>query len=402
MRVSFDALPFVHRWLLIAILDAQEGYSSYFIGSRIFEACGKFGVTAGNRQLSDTLDDLIGHFIRLAFRWSINAQTKEKVYDWIHPTVRDLVVEHLSCDDEARNIFLANCSTTGIALAMSIGGGHMGRREMPLLTDERDWTSLCDNVKKNIVSYSEAEFTRILEIAKSLAKSTTDNSGQKYIKLLLECCRICWSEKDSPREMELGDLERYYALSVVVEPLPPGPGLEAIWQRYSSRADAEIATLEAGVDDVPIATAIRKFMKLIHVLEENEPRFLKSKGYPANYKTKFGALLPRIDEWIEKADGLLEQWEADGEAELLDEARIFCDNMEAVIAPVAAVAESGQAWDVDERIDKLVFLESDCREKRDTLRKQEEEDDEPTDYSASRRDGGAAERLDIGELFSDL
>jgi hypothetical protein len=57
--------------------------------------------------------------------------------EWLHPSWRDLVIEHLAGDADARARLLTGCSGHGVLLALSFGGGEHGDRE--LLRTAPEW-----------------------------------------------------------------------------------------------------------------------------------------------------------------------------------------------------------------------------------------------------------------------
>ena len=63
---------------------------------------------------------------------------------WVHPSWRDLVIEELATDADARRAFLRDCSVEGVLLALSTGGGVTGERSLPLLIDDADWDLVGD------------------------------------------------------------------------------------------------------------------------------------------------------------------------------------------------------------------------------------------------------------------
>ena len=82
---------------------------------------------------------------------------------WVHPSWRDLVIEHLSSDPEARERFLHNCSVHGALLALSLGGGHRGERELPLLQCDGDWDALTDRLYTLASELEPAELLGLMD-----------------------------------------------------------------------------------------------------------------------------------------------------------------------------------------------------------------------------------------------
>ena len=61
-------------------------------------------------------------------------------FDWVHPSMRDLVIDYLAETASEREHFLSVCSATGLKLALSAAGGAEGTRQCPLIVDIKDKT----------------------------------------------------------------------------------------------------------------------------------------------------------------------------------------------------------------------------------------------------------------------
>src|SRR5437588_9773703 len=78
--------------------------------------------------------------------------TKYTAVEWMHPSWRDLVIDHLASDDQARETFLQRCGLQGFLLALSTAGGATGERKSPLLVRAEDWDALIASVPRVIES----------------------------------------------------------------------------------------------------------------------------------------------------------------------------------------------------------------------------------------------------------
>ncbi|HEY3187892.1 MAG TPA: hypothetical protein VGJ70_10480, partial [Solirubrobacteraceae bacterium] len=67
---------------------------------------------------------------------------------WVHPSWRDLVVDHLAASPAERRAFLEAAELPGIELALSTAGGPHGERALPLLVADEDWDALADAVHR--------------------------------------------------------------------------------------------------------------------------------------------------------------------------------------------------------------------------------------------------------------
>src|SRR5205814_10573774 len=92
----------------------------------------------------------------------------------MHPSWRDLVIEQLVTDENAREHFLKNCGLPGFLLALSVAGGATGTRAMPLLCRPEDWSALShpappvlrpgDDASAKILASPRAALTPLSEI----------------------------------------------------------------------------------------------------------------------------------------------------------------------------------------------------------------------------------------------
>src|SRR5438477_4215775 len=74
----------------------------------------------------------------------------------MHPSWRDLVIEQLVTDENAREHFLKNCGLPGFLLALSVAGGATGTRAMPLLCRREDSSALAPAAPRVLRSENEA------------------------------------------------------------------------------------------------------------------------------------------------------------------------------------------------------------------------------------------------------
>lgn len=123
MKRSFRALSPSHRWLLFAMLDVKAPAKEEL--ARAYDRVCPADVQG---QFGDVCNDLSGAFLRAEY--SVR---------WVHPSYGDLVVTELALEPAARRRFLANCSTEGVLLACSSGGGASGEVSFPLLPKDQDW-----------------------------------------------------------------------------------------------------------------------------------------------------------------------------------------------------------------------------------------------------------------------
>ncbi|MEA2431707.1 MAG: hypothetical protein QOI19_2180, partial [Thermoleophilaceae bacterium] len=168
MRSSLAALESEHRDLLVALLDAPAGWVSERDLTRALRRHHPGGLTRAPHELIDRLAD---HFLRVS----------EGSVGWVHPSWRDLVIDDLAAHAEARRRFLRVAGIDGVGLALSVAGGALGERSLPLVVDDADWDVLT---------------TRSLELAREL----DSDALARLLHALAEACAHApepWSRREA-------------------------------------------------------------------------------------------------------------------------------------------------------------------------------------------------------------
>jgi Novel STAND NTPase 3 len=213
MAASFDALPAEHRALLVALVDAPPGP----VPERELAAAARRHAPAGlPRPPAELVDRLTDHFVRAVPPTSVT---------WVHPSWRDLVIDRLAADADARRLFLERCGIDGALLALSRGGGETGERSRPLLVVDADWDALAE---------------RLHELAPELA----DPDVLRLLSLL-------WDGLLHRREEETGELAAVAATALAA--------VARTWERGTSFASAELLRhwrAVAGLLDEPPAAPV--------------------------------------------------------------------------------------------------------------------------------------------------
>lgn len=168
MRTSLAALDDEHRDLLVALLDAPPSWVSE---RELAHALRSHHPGLLSRAPHELIDSLAGHFLRVA----------EGSIGWVHPSWRDLAIETLAADAERRARFLRVAGIDGIELAISVGGGAHGERNLPLAVDDGDWDVLA---------------TRSLELARELEP----DGVTRLLRALMEATRLApgtWPQREA-------------------------------------------------------------------------------------------------------------------------------------------------------------------------------------------------------------
>ncbi len=197
-------------------------------------------------------------------------------YEWMHPSWRDLVIEHLIQNRIERRQFISRCGLNGILLAISFGGGAEGLRKYPLLVEQEDWRLFQDRVKKYLEDSELTDDHKILSsIDDSLMKLAVseDVELENMKELAANAIIACKGKWDSREEIIPNNLlKNYYSISEYIKPLPPGPDIEATWNHV-----IEIVRFDLGeyFDIGVFSNHVDEWAVLLNILFENEPRFLR-------------------------------------------------------------------------------------------------------------------------------
>jgi hypothetical protein len=150
---------------------------------------------------------------------------------WVHPSWRDLVIDHLSSEHEARERFLRNCSVHGALLALSLGGGHRGERALPLLQHDGDWDALTDRLYTLVSEIEPAELLGLmdgLELAiHELGGTPAALEADALATAVLAQLTTVWTTARAP--IPLPALEAWFTLAGGLSSKPGSPAISVTW-----------------------------------------------------------------------------------------------------------------------------------------------------------------------------
>jgi len=204
--------------------------------------------------------------------------------DWIHPSIRDLVIDYLIENTPERQHFLSVCSTSGVSLAMSVGGGSEGRRNFPLVIDSDDMHILKSRVYDLVSKLPPDDLLELLTVTYESKQRCSELRDDRIISFVDELLEMTidsvlkrWEKKAEPRNNEL--LKIYYLLAKLSKSFLPSPPLPATWQRIDSALEEalEKAYREGHFEGF---SPVRDMLGFIDILQKEDPRFLKYIGFP--------------------------------------------------------------------------------------------------------------------------
>ena len=205
---------------------------------------------------------------------------KDIQVEWIHPSLRDLVIHELIDNTIMRQEFLKNCTLSGIKLALSKSGGAKGELSFPLLTNDTDWEILRNRILNLIEEFSELEIQQLLRILYDISYREITypiyeiiiDIKKTFLESILQKILSLWNKRVSP--LDLKSLELYFSLTLLLPVLLPAPNLITTWEHYYKEAFEEINRID-NAGQIEISGKISKFINLVVLIKNNEPRFLR-------------------------------------------------------------------------------------------------------------------------------
>jgi hypothetical protein len=262
MAASFRALAPEHRAVLVAMLDTQPGPVPE---RELISSVRRHLHEVQARAPTDLLNRLTDHFLRVVGPSHVA---------WVHPSWRDLVIEELATDTEARQAFLHDCSVEGILLALSTGGGVTGERCLPLLIDDADWDLVGDRA---VGSLSELEDPAIVRLLAALSEAQSVTVGRQVAELealvgsVLEQLARRWNS--AHRVIPIGVLAAWFELASRLPQRLPEPDLAPTWVEH-------LPALRVDISDQSDLTRFDDWIALAVLAGEHTPKTLAAFGFP--------------------------------------------------------------------------------------------------------------------------
>lgn len=298
--------------------------------------------------------------------------------DWMHPSWRDLVIAHLEANSDQRMRFLKQCGIDGFMLALSRAGGRLGEREFPLLHESGDWEALLSSVERVVTSGKDPAWKILTWLQQQPPVVETIVAERSYFseltRLLIEKIRHRWDDIAIPRDPRL--LSLFYRVCDRIRPLPYGPKLESIWDNYFSVASLELDTFcpSSPTQDLE---AVFRWLRLIDVIYENEPRFLRQINFPVGFDS---TLSPALEKMYERSE-LDHDWESSDECETEYN---FLEEMCELLGKVARIMRDKEDL-LSEICANLENSMSSVNEKKDVREEEEMVRDEEEDKKRAKK-----------------
>lgn len=272
MTIAFRKLPSAHKWMLFALLEAER--DSFFKSNGNIDAVKKSYSAMcpidEQEPFETVAEELTEAFIRRTKGW-----LRSNSVEWIHPSCRDLTIQELARHVALRRRFLRNCSTAGIELAMSPGGGAAGERMVPLLLDAQDWEIL----KERAIALNEKSPRLLMIMWDTYKVFNRGKTRSLFADKLLEIIRMLWPVliqglKAGQISLRGHELRSLFEIRSAVDAEASVPGLDEILLEscddVESALDEKNSITEAG-------SAISTFASLVWLLEANEPKLFRKK-----------------------------------------------------------------------------------------------------------------------------
>ncbi len=327
--------------------------------------------------------------------------------DWIHPSCRDLVIEELSTQPDLQTTFLQSMSLQGIKLAISDSGGATGDRQLPLMNHDSDWDILKERCLQIVKSKPQDQITDLLAVLVSATTNTSDLSRKERLCTTISsvCQTIAERWNGEVVRLDTEDLLAYCEASLLVTPFIPIPNLEASWAAHLGNARAAMDDAE----NYPLSEdPIRNWVRFTTAVNNNEPRFLRAKGFPIKMITDISRLITIVDSEIHGTFSSESAEDYDTEAERLESITEAFDSLVKLLP-----------WDVEEKVyneldpraipldicrtrNRLITYSGKMRGRIAYLKEMSAQLTPPEPDYDGEGHGGGNDFFDIDGLFSDL
>ncbi|MBI5822135.1 MAG: hypothetical protein HZA88_24440 [Verrucomicrobia bacterium] len=290
MQVSFRKLPVCHRWMMFALLEADQDRNVFGVGRSRLQSCyDALCPPAVHQPYKCVLDELTEAFIKKS-----QGFFSEEI-DWIHPSCRDLAIEELLEHSGDRQRFLAHCSEIGLALATSLAGGAKGQRRLPLLQTDEDWrcfTARAEQVLQEKTSALVILWNNFQVLKKQETRDTSHRSNLKRLaEIFTKLCPIAGRKLGQIGYGDINSLETFFEICHELD-VPSDIDLAEAWA--DCLEDAKSWTDDARLviwQDDGVPRSVERFLR---VLNKFVPSFLAEPGIHQQLEEIHHAIVERV------------------------------------------------------------------------------------------------------------
>ena len=213
---------------------------------------------------------------------------------WVHPSWRDLVIEHLRSDAVAREQFLRQTSVYGALLAISIAGGADGTRKLPLLVGDSDWDALNDRLFALLPDLGDIEQIALLDHLTAAFTGLDGDVQQVELRALAGSVleRVYRLAEASPSPIGLPLLEAWLALGTCVGLPPDVAALKRTWAELVPSASPPL-------DDPRALQRFVDWLTLADLLGRRCSQTLDDLGFQMQSRPIISGFLEQVDASIE-------------------------------------------------------------------------------------------------------
>lgn len=398
MTTSFGQLPADCKALLITMLDSTGVVIEMAELEVAFE---RHLGTAPERSAEATAALIDEHFVRVLNLVDPASGEADSYLEWVHPSVRDLVIDHLMGDAAARRAFLRTAGFDGIMLALSSEGGAMGERLFPLLVDAEDWRAVTERLAELPAVLGRDSAGRLAALLADTARLAGSEEAVEHAAELRELTRIGleatrehWNGRGDA--LGNGELRNFYQASTGILPPVAGADLSSTW-----KARIELVEALIGSDIAPLVDAAEAWLNLALLLRRYEPRWLIGLSFPARQKALLEEILERIGGELDEMEGpaIVEEDDPEEYAEAppdLDWLVTAENVIDAILHFEPELAERCEV--LPAQLDERGYEWQEYGERHEAYANPEQDEDDDR-YG---RFGESGEVFDIGEFFADL
>lgn len=311
-----------------------------------------------------------------------------RVWDWVHPSHRDLVIDQLSSSEEMSEHYIKHGGVAAISLALSQAGGAAGERSFPLLKQPQSWKVLeaacIARIRESPIQHAAAVFT-------ALENATSGRTNDRLRKLILSVCSAAsehWNAEGTV--LSAGLINRFFKLCEKSRAYVRGPSLQPSWLAACGGLKKEAKDAKEFPDALS-TNALGRWIDLLYLIMKTEPRLIDREAIEEDFGEMVEEYLTAIRELVDA------EFSEDDPEEYQREAERSVE-ISRSLAPLGSLFPSKS--DVIESLTAQLETRSESLEEEGEELKAElglrEPDDDDYRPSPSRED------FDVESLFEDL